>query len=330
MNYQQLVDHSKDRSSVMLEIAEKVELNLRRDGKNVRVELSGDPDCPLTRLFVDRNFRNRPTTLQVDVFMRTRILQTGPKLFRPTEAQCLIGRETDLNLTFEDYAQPYPFMILELPENYAESKVIENPREALEWSGCDKLAPLTNRRKPGVVIVHYDPVVKIIITCVNWEDMATNVYYYVFDDMGEDMSKFIEEGNNETEREIRRVALNYCLLVDEYGAKRVGYDNESHANRLARRAAKGRSDMNAKLLKALPVVYEIDQSVKLVKTVARASDLGESSGRCVHPHHRRGHYRMQAHGTGRAQRRRIRVPPVFVNSHLFLGKIGQTEVTYST
>lgn len=329
MNYQQLVDHSKDRSSVMLEIAEKIELKLTRVGENVRVTVTGDPDCPLTRLFVQRNFVNRPTALQIDVYVRVKILQTGPKLFRPTEAQCLLGRETDLNLAFEGYAQPYPFMILELPDNYAESKVIENPKELIDYSGTEKLDPLTNRRKPGVVVVHYDPIVKVLITVVKWEDMATNVRYHVFNSMDDNIADFIALGDNEVEREIRRVALNYCLLVDEYGAKRVGYDNESYANRLARRADKGRSRMNAQLLKALPIVYKIDQSVKLLKTVARASDLpGEETGRTTSPHHRRGHYRMQAYGPGRSQRKRIRIPPVFVNSHLFLGSMEKARVTY--
>src|SRR5262249_10135597 len=42
----------------------------------------------------------------------------GPKVFQPTFEDCISLENTDCSMTFEEYKQPYPVIIIELPKEY--------------------------------------------------------------------------------------------------------------------------------------------------------------------------------------------------------------------
>jgi hypothetical protein len=53
-----------------------------------------------------------------------------------------------------------------------------------------------------------------------------------------------------------------------------------------------------------------------------------SGGSSVSPHWRRGHWRMQTYGTGRAERQRLFIRPVLVDSHRLAGAASATVTAY--
>jgi hypothetical protein len=46
------------------------------------------------------------------------------------------------------------------------------------------------------------------------------------------------------------------------------------------------------------------------------------------PHWRRGHWKMQAHGPGLTQHKRLFIKPVIVNRHLLVGDLGALQTSY--
>jgi hypothetical protein len=110
-----------------------------------------------------------------------------------------------------------------------------------------------------------------------------------------------------------------------YGAVRVGPDNPAHYARLERHVQASRRSGDAERLAnaefdlwALPVRYRLAQDVRLYRV--EAAEGGEGAGRMVAPHWRCG--------PGLSQRRRIAVPAVLVNAHLFLGSRERASATY--
>jgi len=79
-----------------------------------------------------------------------------------------------------------------------------------------------------------------------------------------------------------------------------------------------------------PVRYAFAQEVTLyhhepgeVRTQANGT-----GGWTVSPHWRRGHWRAQPCGAGRSERRRVAIPSVLVNGHLFVGSVADTVARY--
>jgi hypothetical protein len=132
------------------------------------------------------------------------------------------------------------------------------------------------------------------------------------------------------------VALNIVLLVDEFGLRCRGPLDQSRYDRLTkyRDNAQKSGDRERKQkaiddIRKIPIVYEFEQEVHLYDH-ARVNESGETGegGREVQSHWRRGHYRMQHYGLKNALVKRIRIKPVLVNAHLFLGNTGNTKVVY--
>jgi hypothetical protein len=115
-----------------------------------------------------------------------------------------------------------------------------------------------------------------------------------------------------------KVCLNACMFLDEFGVKRLGPKNLKHYNRL--------SDRNESV-KTIPIYYDFEQKIHLA-TYESSTHSGHS-GIHLKPHWRRGFYKMQPFGVGRTGRKRIRIAPVLVNSHLFGGNFSQTKVEYA-
>jgi hypothetical protein len=79
-----------------------------------------------------------------------------------------------------------------------------------------------------------------------------------------------------------------------------------------------------------PVCYAFAQEITPYRREAGAVREGANGtgGRTVSPHWRRGHWRSPVCGLGRQGRRRVAIPSVLVNGHLFLGTPADTVTTY--
>ena len=54
----------------------------------------------------------------INYWLQVQVAVSGPKVFRPTLDQCLAMEQVAPRIPIGDYAQPYPVMLIDLPEEY--------------------------------------------------------------------------------------------------------------------------------------------------------------------------------------------------------------------
>lgn len=263
----------------------------------------------------------------IETYSFGKLVSEGVKLFRPTQDQLEMLEQMRLNVLVNDYEQPFPTVCIEFPPDYIDKKRIHCPQEGQWYYG----QRVTAEHRPGYVIVRQDPGC-IFVTVVFSSDLSIKVAITGRSGQVEEIVEGFGEQDNfrncmETTPEewavtkaCVRSALNYCLLLDEIGCRPLPADRPLKKEHGPWRAQTGRD---------LPTRYELQQEVELHRSVERYSDLPTDEGRVMPPHHRRGHYRFQKFGENLCKTKRIRIAPIFVNSHLFLGKMSNTKATYT-
>jgi hypothetical protein len=329
MNYLDFMRRCGDLNPKFIRLASRVRVSCDFEGD--RGILTMEPGDDLTDeedRALELNYCSAHIRTKMDMVLRFKMIQSGPKIFRPTAEQCRLLQQMRLNISIADFVSPYDILAIEWPAEFASTKILEMgiDREAPPGAMYRKDRP----NQPAVSIVYHVPgrgVMHQLIT----ESCATYIASYGHNAPWPTFEDWMDGASDESEIEMRRIALAYCMLLDEYGTRRASCADPASEQALRRKAAlRSAAKMEAKReLAALPYVYEIDQTPILAKVVARAEDLGaEEPGSKKRPHHRRGHYARVACGVGRAERRLIRRPPVFVNGHLFLGSMANTRVIY--
>jgi hypothetical protein len=134
---------------------------------------------------------------------------------------------------------------------------------------------------------------------------------------------------------LSKLALNVCLMATAYGVRCLGPANPSHYERLMRYAKlagkRGREQQEKAEMEVrmMPVRYAFAQEVTLYRKEQATGQHGTGEGGwTVSPHWRRGHWRWQPCGAGRSERRRVAIPSVLVNAHLFAGTPADTVAMY--
>jgi hypothetical protein len=259
----------------------------------------------------------------------------GPKVFQPTYEDCLALENTECTMSFADYKQPYPVVIIEFPSSYKK-------RLAEKWN-----VP----KGPSHVIVHHDPD-KGFITVNAFFD-RNNVLSHIAPARPE--YKSIEDAitRNRDMPDVRnaaddfhvaelaqRLAVNFCMVMVLLGVRQVGpLDPEKYAKakKMARRKDRHHRELGQKLLdSAMFKVEFIQQRIKLyeeefVQPRQPQTNEGEEEVQRASPkpHWRRGHYRQQPCGPMQSQRKLIFIKPVLVRAGIFSGDLKNTEVTYT-
>lgn len=239
----------------------------------------------------------------------------GPKIFRPTAEQLFALEQMNLNVEVREFHLPFRMIAIELPEAYRVTKkddtgaipyvsLVYN-ETSINFFAHDLLYPLTAlkaywRGKPD------EPV-----------EAWLNFDYHNRAPAGT-LETSLEEYT--TEAQVRRAALNYCLLLDEVGFKDNGPQQPNEYAKLVKWCAKNNQHTarNKRALQSHPRIYGLAKApTPLIRYVGSAAELpGEQPGWKVKPHCRRGHYRNQPTKSGP---KRIRIAPVFVNAHLMTG-----------
>jgi hypothetical protein len=259
----------------------------------------------------------------------------GPKVFQPTMEDCVALENTECTMSFADYKQPYPVVIIEFPAEYKR-------RLAAMWN-CPK--------GPSHVIVHHEPE-KGFITVNAFFD-RNNVLSHIAPARPE--YKTIEDAitRNRDMPDVRnaaddfkvaelaqRLAVNFCMVMVLLGVREVGpLDREAYkkAKKLARRKDRHHKELGRKLVDSTMFKVEfIQQKIKLYEEEfiqpRQPSECGggdeESERKSPKPHWRRGHYRQQPFGPQQSQRKLVFIKPVLVRANLFGGDTRNTEVTY--
>lgn len=272
----------------------------------------------------------------LEMYMLGSVYSQGPCIFRPTYEELVALSEMRLNIAIEDYAQPFDFVILELPEQFYKNHIRSE-----------------DGNYPSIVILHFNKALDVMISYVLMSGKVEEYSYknaiefeqgkLLEDLLGQFTYDFqfpdsmpMDEKEWALSRELMILAINYCLLVEEAGMASLP-GNEGYKRRLdhfiknaEKKGDKEKAAFNKDLLRSEPVYYELNQKVRLYSSVTSDVELDpEATGRSVGPHRRRGHYRMQSYGQGHSLRKRIRIPPVFVNAHKFFGDMSDVTTTYS-
>lgn len=245
-----------------------------------------------------------------------KLLKYGPKVFHLSELEIKLLMEVDLNIPMCDYVQPYNTMVFQLPQNF-HSIQINGEQEHLDY-----------------IVFHHEPeecICIIYIRTTHGHALQTSFSQWpdhIIEDRFKEMTTAPEiENEQQFLHGLMRACMNYCLLLEEVGTKRVESSNPKYEKKLIKRAEAG--DIKAKEeLQSRPEYFEIAQKVVLARSV-NTSESNNSTGRSVKPHHRRGYYRIQHYGKGLAEKKRIRIPPVFVNATKFSGELMNTYIEYT-
>lgn len=245
----------------------------------------------------------------VGMFVMSRWIGEGPKIFRPTTEQCEVFEQVDLNLAPRDFTSPFPTLLVALPEKY------------LPYRAC-------------IVLVHEAMLAFTLPSVGCLSDVVTTIRMDS-PSVEEAIWKYADDC---TEYEVERaglalrVACNSCLALSHYGNrldylfpkdvesdKQLGKENSPRGERARRRLA-------------LAVrVASFDTEVTL-RGPDKKREKGDSqpTGDSRGPQWIRGHWKMQACGEKWSQRKRIFVKPYMIRSDLFVGELSRTSATYKT
>jgi hypothetical protein len=240
----------------------------------------------------------------------------------------------DLSVSTADYLQPFPWVVVELPADYTRKRVV--PLDA-------------GTHAPDFVVVRHEPEAGCVLVTMHMTTQQVMTRLLKLDPAWT-LEEMWEKGKRArgaadslglTPEEaalgsaLSKLALNVCLMATAYGVRCLGPANPSHYERLKRHAklaqkrGKERQEKADTELQTAPVRYSFAREVTLYRKEGSQGQAGpRGGGWTVAPHWRRGHWRAQPCGPGRSERRRVAIPAVLVNAHLFVGAASDTQTTY--
>lgn len=252
------------------------------------------------------------------------LVSGGPKVYCPTAAECLALSQVELNVPWGVYRQPFDTFVVVLPDGFYQTPVSEafgRPTHCV--------ARLDVGLRAAAMNVYGDANRVTLTGRYFWDaDSTRTIESHVrslppADDIGDD--------EDAAQDRVKRITINACLLLTQYGCRSLGPANPDYADRLRASLAKRKLPpavrrANTAALAAMPQLYGFDQHVRLYDREDAAAPAGGTHGP-VRPHWRRGHWANQACGEGRAGRRLVFRRPIMVNAHRFAGDHADTRVT---
>lgn len=294
------------------ELIEAIRATYKKDPQWITVQIP-DPD----KLELVIHVKNRHPMLAMTnnasdllSFMAIgRWLVDGPKLFKATPEQCEAMNHVDVNILPREYTQPYPALMVVLPKE-----------------ACPPFfAVLCYRDETIAVFVlfshdHKDD----ITTAVNLQ--SDKLLEWAIEEFKHDAAYL-----RDVAAPALRIAANVCLALSHYGCH-LDYllPKEVESDRRLARESTPRGERARGRLPLAMQVANFNQEIKLHHSRIEGSggEASEPSGRQMSPHWRRGHWRMQAHGEGKALRKRVFIAPVLVRADMFIGDKGDTTTVY--
>ena len=266
--------------------------------------------------------------------------QQGVKILNIPEEYTEGLLSTDVNLTLDDYRQPFEEQIIRIPDNFWDF-ITDSWKERNQ-----KLLKLKY-----IVVTHttYANSDKKYLRCIAGGENFFNQNRATLLHLGKintniktieellrnqmDVTNY-EELKGMTEENyplLTRFALNACLLSID-NTKAIGYKNPDYVNKMQESLKKAKK-MSEKAKKSIQSQIQFAPFILTIKqqTVThynnRQNDSNGTSGIIVKPHHRRGCWRKQWFGPKTNQSNKyVWIQPVFVNKHLFQGKMLDTVV----
>jgi len=249
----------------------------------------------------------------------------GPKIFCPTTDQCLSLENTEANISFDFYRQPYPTVIIELPKSYrdhlkTEYQAVDVPTYVLSYQHANKMLAQTawfNREN-------------VVVNTISPATQADTIEEAIVKLRRTDHVDF------KIAEIVQRLAINFSLMMTMLGVKISGpLDREAFARnkRLVKSNDPKKAARAKKFLDSTVYLCEFQQKIDFFgvhhDTTERKEGEGEGQEhRSPKPHWRRGHFRQQSHGPLMSLRKLVFIKPVMVMSKYFAGDKSDTTVTY--
>lgn len=228
----------------------------------------------------------------------------GPRVFCPTADEYNALARTEIAVRLEDYRQPYPVMVIEIPPGTGFPVDPNYGTGELVFARLDR-----ENRVIGTVFVGDGP--GFLMNTMAWtadsEDVVEDRLMRRFPT---DAALWTSEDAREVSKSHWRAAMNACLLLATYGCRSLGKDNPEYAARLEAKLRKkgvpeAVREQNRRALRMIPERVVIDQAIRIFNREVVRPEPGDPTGRTVRPHWRRGHWANVAAGPGRAERRRV-------------------------
>jgi hypothetical protein len=235
-------------------------------------------------------------------------LADGPKCFKPTPDQCAALENVEVRLTLDDYRQPYPAILIELPASYAPFYGVIVCRKA-DMLNCVLRSPRAEHD---------------IVTTVGVSNRGEPIE--------KSLMRFDPDCCDDSKAAARalRVAVNSCLALANWPhTARLMYPKEHEADEhFARHAKNEESRRRAQQRLSLAVQSLAFNQEIAFHHVEGGADPSIPTGRQVATHWRRGHWARVACGVGRSERRLTFRKAVLVRADLFAGDPANTAATY--
>ena len=163
----------------------------------------------------------------IEGYTMSKMLSEGPKVFTFDALTCEALENFELNVSCADYQQPFPSVVIELPKDYIQKRVVPFER---------------GTHAPDFAVAHHDPAQKVVILIVRMDSHQVLTRLLKLDlaptleevwEMGkrawgpEDSLAMTPE-ENALGTAICKLALNVCLLGTAYGVKCQGPENPSY------------------------------------------------------------------------------------------------------
>lgn len=268
----------------------------------------------------------------------SKALAGGPKLFQPTLGQCLALENTAASFTFNMYRQPYPVIIIQIPDEYRahlkeKYKVNTAPSHVIvDWEEKNQFISVSAFTSTAEIIIQITPNRPEYKTI---EDSITKNRAR----RDEDFSDLIESELNAAE-DVQRLAMNFAMMMTLLGV-RTQPENPNEIKRLKRESLGRRrgnipthraAEAQEKLAAAFMVV-QFDQMIDFYEEVVENVEVRSQSElehlrKSPKVHWRRGHWALQAYGVMAAQRKYVFRKPSLVRKNFFIGELKDTSVTY--
>lgn len=254
----------------------------------------------------------------------SQLAANGPKMFRPTVEQCEAMEQVEINLPIEDYSQAYPVVLVEFPDAYLK-----------------KLGERLGHRVSRYLMLRWYDREKAVFagsTSLTKEKFRADELAYFFQHRPEfpsveaaiQTNVNLSKSDSVTAKLLTRVGMNLMLMLSHFG-HRSEASNPSHLERTRRRLKRG-AKLDANAIEAATHVHWLlpTQEIVVRGPSAPADDAGDGSHASPQPHWRKGHWRNQRVGPGRAGVKRVLIRPVFVRRAAFVGDLADTSVVYKS
>lgn len=264
-----------------------------------------------------------------------KMMADGPKLYRPTINQCMAFENTQVNIDFDFYQQPYPVTLIELPDEYKKHIKEEfNVQTPPSYVFCYKM-------ENGIIVTSAwfsanNNIVNILVPKPKWKDIEEAICNKNRTDYtnGQIDPKATDQ-DFDVATLVQRLALNFSLGMTMLGVREIGplhpHQHELHARTLKNPKANARKRERAQEYMLAPIkLIEFAQNIEFYSIEREPTEgSGEGTHRSPRPHWRKGHYRRQRHGAGNTLSKLVFIKPIMVMRRNFVGDLADTSVTYT-